>query len=64
VPLERHALEPTTIIPTLLTFTLHGEIVVIEHKLSLKAKGAFLDLLEISFCEPSCFLIWGSIIVP
>jgi hypothetical protein len=57
VLLKRHALEPATIIPTLLMFTLHDEIVIIEHKLSLKAKGALLDLLEISLCEPSCFLI-------
>jgi hypothetical protein len=26
--------------------------------------GTFHDLLEISLCEPSCFCIWGSIIVP
>jgi hypothetical protein len=58
VPLKRHALEQTTIIPTLLMFTLHGEIVVIEHKLSLKAKGALLDLLEISFYESSCFYLF------
>jgi hypothetical protein len=57
VLLKRHALEPATIIPTLLMFTLHDEIVIIEHKLSLKAKGALLDLLKISLCEPSCFLI-------